>query len=343
MFRKPKRKVKAALRNRNEDNHNDDKNEEGRYSEENAAAETATTTDLIDEARKRLKQSSAVATAATSQSSSSSSAIMPQYDLKSTTSVSASLHHHRDLVTSTAEHHPVAASSTTSTKPTEAITGLGEDGIFRDKKRNLFHAGPIRAATNVRTTARFDYQPDICKDYKETGFCGYGDTCIYLHDRTDTLSGWQIEKNFEEQQKKLQEAKQLEAFALGNVDHQTSAATTNTDTANGNSRTEDGIPFACFLCRGHFRNPVVTNCQHYFCESCILDHTRQQPTSTSTNNNNHVCPICQKDTGGVFNAPTKLIAKKRKILGKSYRENHNTTTEDESLSWQRYFEALAPK
>jgi RING finger protein 113A len=225
---------------------------------------------------------------------------------------------------------------------------VGEDGIFRDKKRNVFHAGPIRAATNVRTTARFDYQPDICKDYKETGFCGYGDTCIYLHDRTDTLSGWQIEKNFEEQQKKLQEAKQLEAFALGNsVDQSaTTATTTNTET-NG---TEDGIPFACFLCRGHFRNPVVTNCQHYFCESCILDHIRQQQQQTSTttsshnnnHNNNHLCPICQKYTGGVFNAPTKLIAKKRKILGKSYRENHNQN-EDESLSWQRYFEAFAPK
>lgn len=29
--------------------------------------------------------------------------------------------------------------------------------------------GPLRASTNVRMTVRFDYQPDICKDYKETG------------------------------------------------------------------------------------------------------------------------------------------------------------------------------
>jgi RING finger protein 113A len=45
-------------------------------------------------------------------------------------------------------------------------------------------AGPVRSTCyNVRSMARFDYQPDICKDYKETGFCGYGDNCIYLHDR----------------------------------------------------------------------------------------------------------------------------------------------------------------
>lgn len=40
--------------------------------------------------------------------------------------------------------------------------------------------GPLRAPAFVRTTARFDYQPDICKDYKETGFCGYGDQCKHV-------------------------------------------------------------------------------------------------------------------------------------------------------------------
>ena len=36
--------------------------------------------------------------------------------------------------------------------------------------------GPIRAPENLRATVRWDYQPDICKDYKETGFCGFGGT-----------------------------------------------------------------------------------------------------------------------------------------------------------------------
>lgn len=34
--------------------------------------------------------------------------------------------------------------------------------------------GPIRAPTFLRATTRWDYQPDICKDYKETGTCGFG-------------------------------------------------------------------------------------------------------------------------------------------------------------------------
>jgi RING finger protein 113A len=40
---------------------------------------------------------------------------------------------------------------------------------------------------------QWDYAPDICKDYKETGFCGYGDSCIYMHDRSDYKHGWQID------------------------------------------------------------------------------------------------------------------------------------------------------
>ena len=50
----------------------------------------------------------------------------------------------------------------------------------------------------MRTTARFDYDPSICKDYKETGTCGYGDSCIYLHDRSDYKSGWQIEQEWKD-------------------------------------------------------------------------------------------------------------------------------------------------
>lgn len=34
--------------------------------------------------------------------------------------------------------------------------------------------GPQRAPAHLRATVRWDYQPDICKDYKETGYCGFG-------------------------------------------------------------------------------------------------------------------------------------------------------------------------
>lgn len=64
--------------------------------------------------------------------------------------------------------------------------------------------GPQRSTSTIRTVTIVDYQPDVCKDYKgmfmldsiascfietdtiffiETGYCGFGDTCKFLHDR----------------------------------------------------------------------------------------------------------------------------------------------------------------
>jgi len=65
--------------------------------------------------------------------------------------------------------------------------------------------GPQKAPSNLRITSMFDYKPDICKDYKETGYCGYGDSCVFLHDRSDYKSGWQIEKEWDEEQLKKQQ------------------------------------------------------------------------------------------------------------------------------------------
>lgn len=71
--------------------------------------------------------------------------------------------------------------------------GFRREHTIGNEKGTGLH-GPLRASTNVRMTVRFDYQPDICKDYKETGFCGYGDACKFVHDRSDYKSGWELDK-----------------------------------------------------------------------------------------------------------------------------------------------------
>ena len=73
----------------------------------------------------------------------------------------------------------------------------------------------------------------------------------------------------------------------------------------------DGIPFACHICRGPFQNPIVTTCGHYFCESCMLGKIRNEDGGGGTG-----CPICQKDTHGVLNYAQKLVAKKRRLVGR---------------------------
>ncbi|EGR29624.1 hypothetical protein IMG5_151710, partial [Ichthyophthirius multifiliis] len=63
--------------------------------------------------------------------------------------------------------------------------------------------GPIKASSNnVRVTCRFDYNPSLCKDYHDTGYCVFGDSCLYLHDRGDYKSGWEQEQDWENQKKK---------------------------------------------------------------------------------------------------------------------------------------------
>ena len=60
-----------------------------------------------------------------------------------------------------------------------------KDTALGNASSGLVRQGPIRAPDNLRSTVRWDYQPDVCKDYKETGFCGFGLSCKFLHDRSD--------------------------------------------------------------------------------------------------------------------------------------------------------------
>ncbi|KAK7204417.1 hypothetical protein BZA70DRAFT_192104 [Myxozyma melibiosi] len=66
--------------------------------------------------------------------------------------------------------------------------------------------GPMKSASNIRSTTVTDYQPDVCKDYKQTGFCGYGDSCKFVHMRENYKAGWQLDKEWEEVQRKKNKA-----------------------------------------------------------------------------------------------------------------------------------------
>ena len=50
-------------------------------------------------------------------------------------------------------------------------------------------------------------------------------------------------------------------------------------------------------------------------------------------NESSTCPICSKDTHGVFNQPIKLMTKKRKILGAVAAQKEN--------SWEKFAEAFS--
>jgi RING finger protein 113A len=317
MFRKPKRSAKKAGFRARKKTDDDDVNNDDEDDRE--------TSQELQEVLKRAKHEHNNNKSNKSKTSSSgddaeendgSGTVMHQFENK-TTGLGPSI---KDLATSTQQHHP---------KEMETIS---KSQSLVDPTRNKFLAAPIRAPTNIRTTCRFDYQPDICKDYKDTGFCGFGDTCIYLHDRGDTMAGWQLEKVWEEKQKTKQNLKdkQIKQFLnKHNGDNFDNDNETNDDDDEDAPLAEDddGLPFACFICREAFNEPIVTPCGHYFCQDCLQGNTN----ADANNDGGQKCPICSQETHGVMNQPTKLITKKRKLLGK-----RNST-------WQEFMDASSSK
>lgn len=196
--------------------------------------------------------------------------------------------------------------------------------------------GPLRAPSFLRATSRFDYQPDICKDYKETGFCGFGDSCKFLHDRSDYKAGWQLEKEWEEQQRaKKRKIQDMEKFAMeqellskgeaeddNDIGGDIRLGKANQDEENfeipGSGGLEE-LPFACFICREPFVDPVVTTCQHYFCQKCAFERYRK------TNR----CAVCDKPTSGIFNKAWKIIKRMKELRGSANNASIKTAVDED--------------
>ena len=152
--------------------------------------------------------------------------------------------------------------------------------------------GPVRAPANIRAISVIDYQPDVCKDYKQTGYCGFGDTCKFLHDRGEFKQGWQLDKDWEEAARSKKTG--------GGTDRP----------KKGEDKDESEIPFKCIICKDDYKNPIITKCGHYFCEACALNRFKKTPA----------CAHCNAGTGGLFSGAAKLknllAAKQARIAAK---------------------------
>lgn len=68
-----------------------------------------------------------------------------------------------------------------SDQPDGTYKGLANQTSFIQKNPDAPQrtVGPIKAATNIRTITVTDFAPDVCKDYKTTGFCGFGKRTLF--------------------------------------------------------------------------------------------------------------------------------------------------------------------
>ncbi len=144
--------------------------------------------------------------------------------------------------------------------------------------------GPKRAAAETVSTCRFDYAPDICKDYNETGFCGFGDSCKFLHDRGDYKAGWQMDNEWE--------------ASLGRAEGAQRAASDPNEfliLADDAVQAPSGVPESasniCTICKKELTAPIVmTRCRHKFCQACALGRSRTSPR----------CATCKTRIDGQF-------------------------------------------
>lgn len=83
-----------------------------------------------------------------------------------------------DALEATVKSTRMAASAVPEGQGLFAVNAQAIEGRDTRMNKNASYAsaGPIKAPVYIRVNSRFDYQPDVCKDFKETGYCGFGGT-----------------------------------------------------------------------------------------------------------------------------------------------------------------------
>lgn len=108
---------------------------------------------------------------------------------------------------------------------------------FRKFKESL-----IAPKLGFAPTTFLDMQPNICTDYQKTGYCGYGDSCKFLHIREDMKPP--VDEPAHAHKPAQREAEQ---------------------------------PNSCPVCSQAFTDPVETKCHHVYCMECFLAHSKTSP------------------------------------------------------------------
>ena len=145
----------------------------------------------------------------------------------------------------------------------------------------------INNQTQIKRTTTIDYQPDLCKDYYETGYCGYGDNCRFIHDRSITKTSLQLDKEYDEKLKREASKKAEELYEECKKEQKE-------EEMKKNMNEEMELKKKCIQCKKEFNDnntPMTMKCNHWICRNCCIGCKN--------------CIRCGNSTGGVFKAVKK--------------------------------------
>lgn len=175
------------------------------------------------------------------------------------------------------------------------------------KRKGVF--GPVKQLNASQHSNGIDYNPSRCKDYYETGYCVFGNSCIFIHDRSDYKSGWELDRDWDMLQRKKEERRRKKLMKRdGDSDSDDDDESSEELEEYADEMVYSHIDEVCLLCGEDYRMPSLLQCGHIFCDKCALTHYSSDKS----------CFKCGKLTNGIFNDGTKLV-KKAKAEREKYR------------------------
>ncbi|KAH8852561.1 E3 ubiquitin-protein ligase [Schistosoma japonicum] len=135
-------------------------------------------------------------------------------------------------------------------------------------------------------------------------FCSFGDSCKFLHDRSDYKHGWQIEQESAEG-----------VYGIDGDDNRYEISHNSSE-----DESFEDIPLVCMICRKDYKDPVVTICKHYFYSDCALKEYKMTAR----------CYACTTDTKGFFKFAKNLLSRIAVLREKKKKHSDSCESDQEA-------------
>ena len=200
---------------------------------------------------------------------------------------------------SEAERAPesVGGSRPAAAQPDESSSASDSSEQAAAERRKRQKVVQTRTTTEDKAPEYRDTRPMICKEFAERGTCRYGLTCIFLHDRSAYYDNWKEKVRAERRRARLA------------------------------ARAASRISQHCPICKDRYTEPVATECNHYFCSSCILERydaadDAADAAYAAPGGGGRTCPVCNAALSGSF----QLVYDLQDKLNKQLQPNHSSVS-----------------